>query len=164
VELFEAIWREGTDLTLVVDSGQNIVASGFLTLRYRDTLVEMTAESAPVTVGRDGSMTIVVTDRRASRFQAIVEPRAGRYVLVDRSSNGTHVCVDGEAPFILRRDEVPLRRHGWLTFGEASAPATSASNSFCRPIRSKGWRVAEGGSIGCASPHRCLPRSACDQL
>jgi len=120
VELFEAIWREGTDLTLVVDSGQNIVASGFLTLRYRDTLVEMTAESAPVTVGRDGSMTIVVTDRRASRFQAIVEPRAGRYMLVDRSSNGTHVCVDGEAPFILRRDEVPLRRHGWLTFGEAA--------------------------------------------
>nr|WP_315595754.1 adenylate/guanylate cyclase domain-containing protein [uncultured Cupriavidus sp.] len=120
VELFEAIWQEGTDLTLVAETQPGAVAWSFLTLRYRDTLVEMTAESAPVTVGRDGSMTVVVTDRRASRFQAVVEPRAGRYVLVDRSSNGTHVSFDGEEPFILRRDEVALRHHGWLTFGEAA--------------------------------------------
>ncbi|PLQ00505.1 adenylate/guanylate cyclase domain-containing protein [Cupriavidus pauculus] len=130
VELFEAIWQEGTDLTLVAGPSQGIVACGFLTLRYRDTLVEMTPESAPVTVGRDGSMTIVVSDRRASRFQAVVEPRAGRYVLVDRSSNGTHVSVDGEAPFVLRRDEVALQRHGWLTFGEAAGASDERVEFF----------------------------------
>ncbi len=118
VELFEAIWQEATDLTLVAETSLQSVACAFLTLRYRDTLVEMSTDSAPVTVGRDGSMTIVVSDRRASRFQAIVEPRAGRYVLIDRSSNGTHVCIDGEEAFILRRDEVSLRNHGWLAFGE----------------------------------------------
>ncbi|WP_231906862.1 adenylate/guanylate cyclase domain-containing protein [Cupriavidus sp. D384] len=130
VELFEAIWQEGTDLTLVAEPSQRAVAYGFLTLRYRETLVEMTAESAPVTLGRDGSMTIVVADRRASRFQAVVEPRAGRYVLVDRSSNGTHVSVDGEAPFVLRRDEIALRRHGWLTFGEAAGPSDERVEFF----------------------------------
>jgi len=119
VELFELIWQEGTDLTLVAEMSPRSVACAFLTLRYRDTLVEMSADSAPVTVGRDGSMTIVVSDRRASRFQAMVEPRAGRYVLIDRSSNGTHVNIDGEEAFVLRRDEVALRSHGWLTFGEA---------------------------------------------
>ena len=119
VELFEGIWQEGTDLTLVDESSPRSVECGFLTLRYRDMLVEMTAGSAPVTIGRDGSMTVIVLDRRASRFQAVVEPRAGRYVLVDRSSNGTHVRFDGEEAFILRRDEVALSRHGWLTFGEA---------------------------------------------
>jgi len=119
VELFEAIWQEGIDLTLVVEMTPRSAACAFLTLRYRDRLVEMTAESAPVTVGRDGSMTLVVADRRASRFQAMVEPRAGRYVLIDRSSNGTHVSIDGEETFILRRDEVALRSHGWLAFGDA---------------------------------------------
>ena len=130
VELFEAMWQESVDLTLVVEMVPRSVGSAFLTLRYRDRLVEMTADSAPVTVGRDGSMTIVVSDRRASRFQAMVEPRAGRYVLIDRSSNGTHVCIDGEEAFILRRDEIALRSHGWLTFGEAVGPTDERVEFF----------------------------------
>lgn len=134
VELFEAIWQEGTDLTLVAEVNLQLVAS-FLTLRYRDTLLEMSAESAPVTVGRDGSMTIVVSDRRASRFQAVVEPRAGRYVLIDRSSNGTHVRIDGEEAFILRRDEITLRSHGWLTFGEAVGASDECVEFFLQADR-----------------------------
>ncbi|MGE8368678.1 MAG: adenylate/guanylate cyclase domain-containing protein, partial [Cupriavidus sp.] len=44
---------------------------------------------------------------------------AGRYVLIDSSSNGTHVTIDGEDEFVLRRDEVTLRGHGWITFGQS---------------------------------------------
>ena len=136
VELFEGIWQEGTELTLMAEASPQSVECGFLTLRYRDRLVEMTAGSAPVTIGRDGSMTVIVLDRRASRFQAIVEARAGRYVLVDRSSNGTHVRFDGEEAFILRRDEVALRHHGWLTFGEALGAGDERVEFFLQIDRS----------------------------
>jgi adenylate cyclase len=119
VELYEAIWQQATDLTLVAGVNQPLLCSTFLTLRYRDTVVEMNAASAPVTIGRDAGMTIVVSDRLASRFQAMAEPRAGRYVLIDRSSNGTHVSMDGGEAFILRRDEVTLRSHGWISFGQS---------------------------------------------
>ncbi|WP_078195877.1 adenylate/guanylate cyclase domain-containing protein [Cupriavidus necator] len=122
VELYEAIWQQATDLTLIAGFNAPLLNASFLTLRYRDTVVEMSAASAPVTIGRDAGMAIVVSDRRASRFQAMAEPRAGRYVLIDRSSNGTHVSMDGSEPFILRRDEVTLRGHGWIGFGPWAGP------------------------------------------
>ncbi|SPA49369.1 adenylate/guanylate cyclase domain-containing protein [Cupriavidus taiwanensis] len=123
VELYEAIWQQATDLTLIAGFKEPPAHAAFLTLRYRDTVVEMNAVSAPVTIGRDAGMTIVVSDRLASRFQAMAEPRAGRYVLIDRSSNGTHVSMDGAEPFILRRDEVTLRGHGWIGFGQWTGPS-----------------------------------------
>ena len=119
VELFEAIWQQATDLTLIDTESPRTACTVFLTLRYRSAVVEMNLASAPVTIGRHSAMTIVVSDRRASRFQATVEARAGRYVLVDRSSNGTHVTIDGEEAFILRRDDVMLRSHGWISFGQS---------------------------------------------
>lgn len=122
VELYEAIWQPGSDLTLVAAFKEPLLNAAFLTLRYRDTVIEMNAASAPVTIGRDAGMTIVVSDRLASRFQAMAEPRAGRYVLIDRSSNGTHVSMDGGEPFILRRDELTLSGRGWIGFGQWTGP------------------------------------------
>ncbi len=135
VELFEAIWQQATDLTLVDTKSPRTACSVFLTLRYRSALVEMNLASAPVTIGRDNTMTIVVSDRRASRFQATVEARAGRYVLVDRSSNGTHVTIDGEDGFILRRDDVMLRSHGWITFGQSMDCTEEGVEFFVRVER-----------------------------
>lgn len=125
VELYEAIWQQATELTLIAGYSEPSLNATFLTLRYRDTVVEMSAASAPVTIGRDAGMTIVVSDRLASRFQAMTESRAGRYVLIDRSSNGTHVSMDGSEPFILRRDEVTLRGHGWIGFGPWAGPTAA---------------------------------------
>ncbi|MFC4521114.1 adenylate/guanylate cyclase domain-containing protein [Cupriavidus pinatubonensis] len=135
VELFEAIWQQATDLTLIDTESPRTACSVFLTLRYRSALVEMNLASAPVTIGRDSTMTIVVADRRASRFQATVESRAGRYVLVDRSSNGTHVTIDGEESFILRRDDVMLRSHGWITFGQSMEGVDEGVEFFVRVER-----------------------------
>lgn len=119
VELFEAIWEQNADMTVMANASPRSLRSALLTLRYRETLLEMNAASLPVTIGRDSGMRIVVSDRQASRFQATVENRAGRYVLIDSSSNGTHVTIDGEDEFVLRRDEVTLRGHGWITFGQS---------------------------------------------
>ncbi|WP_232232282.1 MULTISPECIES: adenylate/guanylate cyclase domain-containing protein [unclassified Cupriavidus] len=116
VELYEGIWQQNTELTLVAPMDVAVRRSLFLSLRYRDTLFEMDATSAPLTIGRDSTMSIVILDRQVSRFQATVEPRGGRFVLIDRSSNGTHVRIDGEDSLMLRRDEITLRGHGWITF------------------------------------------------
>ncbi|KWR87773.1 adenylate/guanylate cyclase domain-containing protein [Cupriavidus sp. IDO] len=118
IELYEAIWQQNPDLTLVAPVELAFSRSALLSLRYRETVFEMNTASAPVTIGRDVTMSIVVTDRQVSRFQATVEPRGGRFVLIDRSSNGTHVKIDGEDALILRRDEITLRGHGWITFAQ----------------------------------------------
>lgn len=119
IELYEAIWQQNFDLTtLVAPVDLASRRAMLLTLRYQGTLFEMNPASLPLTIGRDVSMSIVVTARQVSRFQATIEPRGGRFVLIDRSSNGTHVRIDGEEGIVLRRDEIPLRGHGWITFAQ----------------------------------------------
>ncbi|MEM5344289.1 adenylate/guanylate cyclase domain-containing protein [Paraburkholderia azotifigens] len=122
-ELFEAIWQQGTDLTIVgngqdgADGQAGLPGSSLLTLRYGDACVEMSEASPLTTIGRGANMSVVVRDCRASRVHASVECRAGQYVLRDCSSNGTRITIDGGHELILRRDEVTLWGHGWISFG-----------------------------------------------
>jgi adenylate cyclase len=119
-ELFEAIWQLGADLTVMGDDQHRLPDSSSLILRYRNASLEMNEASTFVTIGRGASMNIVVQDRRASRMHASIECRGGRYVLLDCSSNGTRVTIDGGHELILRRDEVTLWGHGWISFGSTA--------------------------------------------
>lgn len=142
-ELFEAIWQLGADLTVMGNDDQRRPDASSLTLRYRDASFEMNEASTIVTIGRCASMNIVVHDRRASRMHASIECRGGRYVLVDCSSNGTRVVIDGGQELILRRDEVTLWGHGWISFG-SSAGDDAERVEFCyaRVARPPGSPVA----------------------
>src|SRR6185503_1106941 len=42
-----------------------------------------------------------------------------RFVLVDKSTNGTFVTIEGEQELALRRDEITLRKSGWICFGQS---------------------------------------------
>ncbi|MDW3687392.1 adenylate/guanylate cyclase domain-containing protein [Cupriavidus sp. CV2] len=119
VELFEAIWQQNADMTILAEVNPRASRPALLTLRYREKEVRMNGASPPVTIGRDAAMTIVVADPQTSRFHATIEFRAGKYMLIDRSANGTHIAIDGDGEIILRRDEVALRGHGWITFGQS---------------------------------------------
>jgi len=116
-ELFEAIWQQGTDLTIVGSDLDCVPCSSLLTLRYGNACVEMNEASAVTTIGRGANMSVVVHDCRASRVHASIECRAGQFVLRDCSSNGTRITIDGGHELILRRDEVTLWGHGWISFG-----------------------------------------------
>jgi adenylate cyclase len=138
-ELFEAIWRLGADLTVMGNDERRASDSSSLTLRYRDASFEMNEASPLVTIGRCASMNVVVHDRRASRMHASIECRGGRYVLLDCSSNGTRVTIDGGHELILRRDQVTLWGHGWISFGtSAGDDAERVEFSYARVAGSPG--------------------------
>jgi adenylate cyclase len=61
----------------------------------------------------------VIADRKASRLHARIERRRDKFVLIDHSSNGTYVTVQGEAEIALRREELALRGRGQISFGHA---------------------------------------------
>jgi adenylate cyclase len=52
-------------------------------------------------------------------MHARIERRRDKFVLVDQSSNGTYVTVEGEPEIELRREEMILRGCGHLSFGHA---------------------------------------------
>ncbi len=73
---------------------------------------------------------MVIADRMASRLHARIERRRDKFVLVDQSSNGTFVTIEGDAEIQLRREELVLRGRGRATFGHAWKDAADEVLTF----------------------------------
>jgi adenylate cyclase len=54
-----------------------------------------------------------------------------KYFLRDHSTNGTYVAFDGEPEMVLRREEMMLGKHGWITFGQPRADTVDIVEYFC---------------------------------
>jgi predicted component of type VI protein secretion system len=56
----------------------------------------------------------------ASRYHCTIERRQDKWVLKDHSTNGTFVTLDGDdAELVLQREELTLRKHGFIAFGQS---------------------------------------------
>lgn len=130
-ELFEAIWQQGADLTVMGNDLTRLPCASLLTLRYGEAGMDISETSSLVTIGRGANMSIVVRDCRASRVHASIECRGGKYVLRDCSSNGTRITIDGGHELILRRDEVTLWGHGWISFGPSDGEGAERVEFSC---------------------------------
>ena len=82
-------------------------------------------------LGRDATTELVIPDRMASRAHCEVEQRQNKFIVIDRSANGTWITVDGEPPVILRREEAMLRGKGSITLGHSLDGATEIVQYHC---------------------------------
>jgi class 3 adenylate cyclase len=129
VAMFEFLWQDTEDLTALGTRSEHGRAAR-LVLRYegREWQFEGPGE---LSIGRDGGCDIVVGDRKASRNHASIERRRDKFVLADRSSNGTWVKFSGEADeVVLRREELMLRANGIIGFGHSPADGQGAPVEF----------------------------------
>jgi adenylate cyclase len=116
--IVELIWQESEeDLTAVATRWKPLPARIVLRRGTKELVLDETASA--ITLGRDEENDIVITDRKASRLHARVERRRDKFVIIDLSSNGTFVTVDGEPEIMLRREELILRGRGHVAFGHA---------------------------------------------
>ena len=70
-------------------------------------------------IGRGETNDLVLEDPMTSRHHARIERRNDNFVLVDQSTNGTFVTVQGERETPLRRSEFILYGHGEIAFGDS---------------------------------------------
>ena len=120
IGIFELIWQESDeDLTAVASRWKPLPAR--IVLRHGTKELVLDDSATTITIGRDADSDIVIADRKASRLHARVERRRDKFVIIDQSSNGTYVTVDGEPEIMLRREELMLRGRGHVTFGHAYA-------------------------------------------
>ena len=120
VNICEVIWQEDVDLTMM-SARMTPAAPTHLHLKLRHAGNELILSPARprIMLGREAACDIVIRDARASRSHARIECRRDKFVLVDLSSNGTFVTVQGEVEFSLRREEAILRGAGRIVFGHA---------------------------------------------
>lgn len=119
VRVCEVIWQESDDLTMKSASVTPAPVAARLTVRHGGEEKVLDVSQGAFSLGRDATCNIIINDRRASRTHARIERRRDKFVLIDQSTNGTYVTFDGEAEFVLKREEAILRSKGRISFGHA---------------------------------------------
>ena len=124
IEVHELMWQASVDRTVIpgrvaAPSIPSRPSSGpKLKVIYRGR--EILAKDT-IFLGRDDSNTIFIMDPMASRRHAKIELRAGKFVLIDQSSNGTFVIFGANSEMHLKREEVILHGQGRIAFGHSLA-------------------------------------------
>ena len=131
VPICELMWTDTDDATQVVAQRASTDAGDALRLVYRSRVVTLGGDKKSVVLGRDNTADLVIPDRMASRAHCEIEKRQDKFVLADRSANGTYLSIDGDREIVLRREEAMLRGHGFIALGQSRATATEFVEYFC---------------------------------
>ena len=131
VSICEVLWTDTDDATQLVSSRAATDGTDTLRLVYRTRVVSLSEEHPSLVMGRDATADLVVPDRMASRTHCVIERRQDKFVLTDRSANGTFLSIDGDREIVLRREESLLRSHGYIALGQPRATATELVEFFC---------------------------------
>lgn len=119
IEVFEVIWQESAEMTMMSERTQSHHAAHEPVLRlvHRGDEYVLDAERTFVTLGRDAQEGVMVHDRMASRAHAKIERRRDKFVFIDQSTNGSYITFKGENEIGLRHEELLLRGTGSISFG-----------------------------------------------
>lgn len=119
VALCELVWRADDNATLFAKNRTTRATSSTLTLVYRDQTHVRRRERDSLTIGRDAHCGITIADDQASRLHCTIERRQDKWFLIDHSTNGTYVAVDGQKDEVLvQREEFTLSGRGRIAFGQ----------------------------------------------
>jgi len=131
IDICEFMWSDTEDATQLAARHATTDAGDSLRLVYRGRVLIVSPERRSVVLGREATADLVVPDRMASRTHCEIEQRHDKFVLADRSANGTYLSIDGDREIVLRREEALLRGHGFITLGQTRATATEFVEFFC---------------------------------
>lgn len=120
VALCELVWRADDNATLFAKSKTTRVATTTLTISYRGKTLVRRRDRDAVTLGRDESCGIQIQDDQASRLHCTIERRQDKWFLIDHSTNGTYVTVDGAQEVLVQREEFTLSGRGRIACGQPS--------------------------------------------
>ena len=117
--IMEVMWQRGRMITTVVPPlPRSQEDSGCVELHHAGRSFTIAQQGNPFLIGRDASCQLVIATTMASRQHASIESRRGKFILADRSTNGTFVVPEGGRAIHLRREEFVLQSSGWMGFGE----------------------------------------------
>src|SRR6267378_4369835 len=105
---------------------QQVKATTMVRLAYDDQVVVCSRETPRIVIGREKDCNLVIGDKLASRQHCTLEARDDEFFLLDHSTNGTYVTVEGENEILLNGEGVALATHGWIAFGHPHGGAAGA--------------------------------------
>jgi len=89
-----------------------------MTLIYQDRTIVLTPSDMPYVIGRSLEGNLTVEFALASREHCTIDFRRGKFVLIDKSTNGTYVETSQKHKLYLRREEMVLEGSGVIAFSQ----------------------------------------------
>lgn len=118
IGLCEFIWQQDlSDVTVMPGLMRPYAAGARLLLHYHERDVEAGARPEALQLGRGDQNDVVIPHPLVSRSHALIEYRHGKFVLKDRSTNGTYVCLESGEKFFVHHEELALHGSGLLGLG-----------------------------------------------
>ena len=130
VAIAELVWRADANATVYAGSYRMRALPGALRLKYKGREALRRRGEDSITLGRDAACGLVIEDDKASRQHCTIEHRQEKFVLKDHSTNGTYVTFEDGSEVLLLREELTLRKRGWIACGQPRAK-TEAVEFFC---------------------------------
>ena len=121
LHIFEVVWQP--ENVTIVGPALPTASATRLILEYGDQKTELPASGGRLVLGRGQQADVIVDDTMVSREHAHIECRRGRFYLVDRSTNGTHVQTPAGA-YYLRRNDISIEGKGRISLGRELEEAT----------------------------------------
>ena len=123
IRIFELMWEPAREVTRLMASeettsnNQAIDVSRLIKLSARGEQRQFTAEDTPITIGRESICMFTIASEFASRVHIHIEYRRGKFMLGDRSTNGTYVTPEGGSEVFLKGESLHLTRGGIISLG-----------------------------------------------
>jgi adenylate cyclase len=130
--IYEVIWEEH-DQTMMISKDLTLqILFSRLHLRFREIEVYVDRNNPAITLGRHEQNDLVVNDVISSRVHARIEYHRGKFVLIDQSTNGTYVSLEGKPSTFVHHDDYVLKAHGIISLGqEADAGSPDVIRFTC---------------------------------
>ncbi len=120
VETYEILWRVGAGTIAIARHSLKLRSS--LRLEFQGKVLTLPQDRNCLTMGRDPANDLVVEDAAVSHAHAEIVRRKSLFYLIDRSTNGTFIQLEGGAERHLRHAEHPLEGQGRLLLGHIHGP------------------------------------------
>ena len=137
--IFEIIWDEKNQSMMAANDITIQVISCRLHLQFGPKELYLDGKNPVATMGRQLQNNIVFSDVIASRHHARIEHRNGKFVLIDQSTNGTYVSLDGKKTVFVHNDELVLSTHGTISMGREQDDASPDVIRYSHEYHGDGW-------------------------
>ena len=120
LSIWEIIWEDEEDATYIARATPvKSEKSQKLHLNFNQQKFLVPFSSVPFSLGRSQEANILINTQCVSRIHAFIEFSRGKYILVDKSSNGTYVFLnETRQTTFLHREAMPLTRDGVISLGQ----------------------------------------------
>ena len=124
VAMYEVLWAPD-DATSMLPEVSDVVPTmpelGRLRLRFQGQEVMLAEDKMrSATLGRADDNDITIKGNLISRLHARIDMTRTHYELIDQSTNGTFLHIEGDDVVYLRRDSTPLKGTGVIGLGRAA--------------------------------------------